>query len=487
MSDDGSPRLELWCPSCFATVGDAPVCPSCGMAGQDGVDAARLRIVVSRIHEIASERAEAPVRARHARPGAPPTVPPRPSRDRRREVRPVGLRAGTTRPEWRPERVRDVLLWLGALLLVIAAITFAAVAWTRLGPAGRAAILLGVTVASAALTRFVRPRLRPTAEALAAITIALALVDWGVAGGTGLRGDLSRAAWWSIGLLLVSVVCAAVADRIDLTALRLGATVLAPAAALFALAAWSPEPTVVVVMLATITTGVALLRAGVRGRWTEVAPWLGALVIAGEAAVILGAVIVAVDDWAGPGRTGAALAILAVPIVPLVALRTARDHSPVDPSLVAGLTTLAILGAGVTLLSGTVSTHWLLATLAIGAVVLTVAARLLPPDRPHGRGRRGRSSPRSRRPSAPRPNVAAAWFAPSTGSGTRGRHRSTCTWPDIWAATRPSRSTTSDPRSWCSPAWRRSRTSPPPAGPPENACSSPASSPRSASRSVSQP
>ena len=248
MSDDGSPRLELWCPSCFATVADAPVCPSCGMAGQDGADAAQLRIVVSRIHEIASERAELQyeldtlVQERHQL-----FLRVRPAADESTFTR-LGSETAPSRPEWRPERVRDVLLWLGALLLVIAAITFAAVAWTRLGPAGRAAILLGVTVASAALTRFVRPRLRPTAEALAAITIALALVDWGVAGGTGLRGDLSRAAWWAIGLLLVAVVCAAVADRIDLTALRLGATVLAPVAAIFALAAWSPEPTVVVVM-----------------------------------------------------------------------------------------------------------------------------------------------------------------------------------------------------------------------------------------------
>ena len=95
MTDDGSPTTELWCPSCFTTVGDATVCPSCGMADQQGVDAARLRIVVARIHDIASERAvlqaelDTLVRERHelflrARPATGDIHPLQDGPDRRR-------------------------------------------------------------------------------------------------------------------------------------------------------------------------------------------------------------------------------------------------------------------------------------------------------------------------------------------------------------------------------------------------------------------
>ncbi|MFY9491887.1 MAG: hypothetical protein WAP49_13535, partial [Mycobacterium sp.] len=50
-------------------------------------------------------------------------------------VRPPGL-APPDRPEWSGARVRALLLWLGAALLGISAITFTAVAWSRLGDGG---------------------------------------------------------------------------------------------------------------------------------------------------------------------------------------------------------------------------------------------------------------------------------------------------------------------------------------------------------------
>ena len=63
------------------------------------------------------------------------------------------------RQEWSGARVRALLLWLGAALLGISAITFTAVAWSRLGDGGRAALLIATTAAVTALALALRRRL----------------------------------------------------------------------------------------------------------------------------------------------------------------------------------------------------------------------------------------------------------------------------------------------------------------------------------------
>ena len=54
--------------------------------------------------------------------------------------------APTVRQEWTVDRVRNVLLWVGAALLALSALTFTAVAWSHLGDGGRATLLAGTTV-----------------------------------------------------------------------------------------------------------------------------------------------------------------------------------------------------------------------------------------------------------------------------------------------------------------------------------------------------
>ncbi|MDQ1687296.1 MAG: hypothetical protein QOK42_271, partial [Frankiaceae bacterium] len=49
------------------------------------------------------------------------------------------------RQEWTPQRIQNTLLALGALLLTIAGIVFAAVTYDRLGAGGRAAVLIALT------------------------------------------------------------------------------------------------------------------------------------------------------------------------------------------------------------------------------------------------------------------------------------------------------------------------------------------------------
>ena len=76
-----------------------------------------------------------------------------------------------------PLSAQTILLSVGALLLVIAASVFTAVAWPRLGPAAQLAMVVVVTLVVAVLAVLLRDRLHGTAEALAALAFGLAVVD----------------------------------------------------------------------------------------------------------------------------------------------------------------------------------------------------------------------------------------------------------------------------------------------------------------------
>lgn len=80
--------------------------------------------------------------------------------------------------ELKPERVRDVLLWIGVALLAAAAVTFAAVAWTRYGAWGKGAILITATTVAGVVAHKLRVKLYATAEAVAALALVFALADW---------------------------------------------------------------------------------------------------------------------------------------------------------------------------------------------------------------------------------------------------------------------------------------------------------------------
>jgi hypothetical protein len=105
-----------------------------------------------------------------------------------------------------------VLLGLGALLVVAAAIAFVAVAWTRLGVSFQAAVMATVTAAACGTSAVAARRgLRATEEALAAAGAALLAVDLGAAHGLGLLGaDRVPLQLWT-GLSCVAVVLAALA------------------------------------------------------------------------------------------------------------------------------------------------------------------------------------------------------------------------------------------------------------------------------------
>jgi drug/metabolite transporter (DMT)-like permease len=98
---------------------------------------------------------------------------------------------------------RALLLWLGAALLGISALTFSAVAWARLGDIGHAVLLLAATTLSTLLAAVARRRLPMTAEAFVGLTVVLALVDVYAVRRAGLGAGLSPEIGWAIGTAAV--------------------------------------------------------------------------------------------------------------------------------------------------------------------------------------------------------------------------------------------------------------------------------------------
>ncbi|TJZ54211.1 hypothetical protein FCH28_13595 [Streptomyces piniterrae] len=103
---------------------------------------------------------------------------------------------------------RTALLIVGGVLVVVAALVFTVVSWGRLGIGGRAAILLAVTVCALALPGLLRRRqLTATAEASAAVGLALVFLDAYAAREAGLGGldRVGTAGYWAVLTTLMAV------------------------------------------------------------------------------------------------------------------------------------------------------------------------------------------------------------------------------------------------------------------------------------------
>jgi hypothetical protein len=130
--------------------------------------------------------------------------------------------------------VPQILLALGALCLLVAAITFLAVAWSWLGVSGRTLVLVGLTGTALALTRvFLQRSLRTASEALSVVTLGLVALDVVGARHAGWFGDLSDR---SLVLLTGAVVAAAALGLVLLSRPRplVAPAVIAPVATLVA-------------------------------------------------------------------------------------------------------------------------------------------------------------------------------------------------------------------------------------------------------------
>ncbi|TFV53116.1 hypothetical protein [Blastococcus sp. TF02A-35] len=234
-----NPNAGQWAPSCpvcgrpLGDVGPGP-CPSCGLpaAAQAGLVIARIGTTIG---ELTRDRDQLLATLRAAAPGAwaapaptaaplPPPVPapapappPQPWAPPRPGVlappawapQPPGPAPAPVRPPRPSMSPQQVLLGLGALLVVAAAITFVAVAWSRFGLAFQAGVMLAATTAACGVSAWTARRgLRATEEALAAAGAALLAIDLAAARWLGLFGieDVPLRWWWAVSCSVVLVV-----------------------------------------------------------------------------------------------------------------------------------------------------------------------------------------------------------------------------------------------------------------------------------------
>lgn len=253
-------------------------------------------------------------------------------------------------PGLRPSAVPKILLALGAICLMAAAVVFLVVTWSSLGVGGRTAILLGFTLAMAALTAWsARRGFRGAVEALGLVSIGLLALDLAGAESAGWFGTPSQSAFLlGCGLLLVAVgVLASWASRRTPAGPFTGAEVVAVVSALVALVAspgltWGDPVLRLAVVLLVLGGAVVLAHAlGVAGAAAGIAAvtavgWLTLLATAiGEASADGELTLASV--WADGGFVGL---VVTAALATLVA---------VPPMLPQSMRTTAAAGASVAL------------------------------------------------------------------------------------------------------------------------------------------
>src|SRR6478735_5094884 len=232
------------CPDCGARLPiDVARCPSCRLDLRGPLASEllmTLRAADDLLARLRTESAAQPVTASIERTPYPAPMPA-PPRQRSRL-------SGASVPR--------ILLSLGALCLLVAAVIFLAVAWTWLGVGGRTAVLVALTLVSGGLgVALGRRALRVAAEALTTVSLGLLALDVVGADHAGWLGDLSN------GVLVALTSGAVLAAALVLSAAsRLGAPqLIAPLALsgvglglLAATERWQPVAALVVVGYAVL-------------------------------------------------------------------------------------------------------------------------------------------------------------------------------------------------------------------------------------------
>ncbi len=163
------------CPDCGASVAVEPRCPSCGLV-QTGRVADDLRATLQRadaILDVLRNVSAAPTPAPAAASiSLLESATPTPA------TMPAPSRAPSRRGGLPAVSVPVILLGLGTICVLVAAIVFVAVTWTDLSLAWRTTILLAVTALGTASAVWVlRLHLRAAAEALTLVATGLLLID----------------------------------------------------------------------------------------------------------------------------------------------------------------------------------------------------------------------------------------------------------------------------------------------------------------------
>ncbi len=287
----------------------------------------------------------------YAAPPAGPVVPP--------------LVVPPPRTGVRTSSVPAILLGLGALCLLVAAVIFLAVAWGWLGVGGRTAVLATLTAAAGGGGLVLRARgLRVSAEALVTVSLGLLVLDvlgaeragW-VGGSDGLEGAALT--------VTVGLVLAAAGSLLLLVDRRLAAPQVAVVLGLLVAQVALPETPVGhdLLVAALATVGFAALAVVVRATghlavltWLAVAAatltWLDLTLSA-----LVGVVEVADADRLSVGglwSSGNGIALLTAALLLLAPLAARRDEALLQvcttatASMLTGLVALPVLDNGVT-------------------------------------------------------------------------------------------------------------------------------------------
>jgi hypothetical protein len=199
-------RYVTWgrCLDCQAEIGAASACPRCGLVQHD-VAANRLRWLLTEADQaLTAARQSAAAESDSAEPGAPKGSSDIADHPAYRS--PAAPR--TPVPKRTVPSTSAVLLGLGAVFLVVAAIVFVSVQWSDLSIGAKAAVLLAVTAVFGALTWWsIGRRLRTSAQAFSSIFVILAGVDFAAAHAGGLLGDAvtdDAASWITAAIVAVA-------------------------------------------------------------------------------------------------------------------------------------------------------------------------------------------------------------------------------------------------------------------------------------------
>jgi len=389
------------CPVCQRLLwGAAPEpCPSCGLpaAGQAALILTRIGTTLTELSRdrdalLATLRASAPYDpSAQYQPAAPPppaavpafpvapvapVAPAAPAAPNPTAWRPGPPPApGTQRPPRRRLSPQQVLLGLGAVLVVAAAIAFVAVAWTRLGVVFQAGVMLTVTGVLCGLSAWTaRTGLRATEETLAAAGTALLVVDLTAARALGLfrLEDVGLREWTAASCAVVLTAGLVLGRLTRSTAVWPLAALLAAQPLPFLLLpdGWASGPAGVAAALALAMADLVAARR-LRPVLARVAMVLAA---ACTALGVLGGLLVAASPDPADSWTATALLLLAGAAVPVL-LRAPLPGPLPRPALV-GAVAAAVCGLSLTASLETVGDPGAVLAAASGLALLTAAALL---------------------------------------------------------------------------------------------------------------
>lgn len=202
--------------------------------------------------------------------------------------------------------MQNLLLGLGSGLVVVAAMVFMAVTWSRLGALTQGVILLAITAAAGgAMTVCVRRRMPATAEALGLVAASLALAD-AHAIRIGAAPGLDPQGYWAGALAVVAVTAWTAGAAAGVRSSRAVAAVVAPLPLFFVLSATDATLTTALLLALAQAATMAVLAdrwvsaprvARVLAAVAALLTWSGVTAIAFLDAVLSDAFDSSADPW----------------------------------------------------------------------------------------------------------------------------------------------------------------------------------------------